>query len=66
MCYIELHVLNYSYSTTNKMHLLSQIIYSCKTLYMFWTVFSAIIRISKLRICSFEILMMAGKTARNM
>jgi len=25
----------YSYSTTNKMHLLSQIIYFCKTLYMF-------------------------------
>jgi hypothetical protein len=25
----------YSYSTTNKMHLLSQIIYSCKTLYVF-------------------------------
>jgi len=27
-----------SYSTTNKIHLLSQIIYSCKTLYMFRTV----------------------------
>jgi hypothetical protein len=26
-----------TYSTTNKMHLLSQIIYSCKTLYMFWS-----------------------------
>jgi hypothetical protein len=31
--------LSYSYSTTNKMHLLSQIIYSCKTLYMFWSIF---------------------------
>jgi hypothetical protein len=40
----------YSYSTTNKMHLLSQIIYSCKTLYMFRTVFLSIIRSSKLRI----------------
>ena len=36
----------YSYSTTNKMHLLSQIIYSCKTLYMFRTVFPSIIRSS--------------------
>jgi len=40
----------YSYNTTNKMHLLSQIIYSCKTLYMFRTVFLSIIRSSKLRI----------------
>ena len=40
----------YSCSTTNKMHLLSQIIYSCKTLYMFRTVFPSIIRSSKLRI----------------
>jgi len=40
----------YSYSTTNKMHLLSQIIYSCKTIYMSWTVFPSIIRSSKLRI----------------
>ena len=40
----------YSYSTTNKMHLLSQIIYSCKTLYIFRTVFPSIIRSSKLRI----------------
>jgi hypothetical protein len=32
------------------MHLLSQIIYSCKTLYMFRTVFLSIIRSSKLRI----------------
>ena len=40
----------YSYSTTNKMHLLSQIIYSCKTLYMFRTVFPSIINSSKLRI----------------
>ena len=39
-----------SYSTTNKMHLLSQIIYSCKTLYMFRTVFPSIIWSSKLRI----------------
>jgi len=28
-------IVMFSYSTTNKMHLLSQIIYSCKTLYMF-------------------------------
>jgi hypothetical protein len=35
-----------SYSTTNKTHLLSQIIYSCKMLYMFWTVFLSIIRSS--------------------
>jgi len=32
------------------MHLLSQIIYSCKTLYMFRAVFPSIIRSSKLRI----------------
>ena len=40
----------YYYSTTNKMHLLSQIIYSCKTLYMFRTVSPSITRSSKLRI----------------
>jgi len=90
----------YSYSTTNKMHLLSHIICSCKTLYMFRTVFPSIIRRSKLRIqqrymsnscccqfhlipdnsrqqqqlfdiyrcCirSFELLIMDGKTVRNM
>jgi len=39
-----------SYSTTKKMPLLSQIIYSCKTLYMFRTVFPSINRSSKLRI----------------
>jgi hypothetical protein len=33
---------------TNKIHLLSQIIYSCKTLCMFRTVFPSIIRSSKL------------------
>jgi len=43
------HVLS-SYSTTNTMHLLSQIIYYCKTLCMFRTVFPSIIRSSKLRI----------------
>jgi hypothetical protein len=48
--YAPLEPLNYSYSTTNKMHLLSQIIYSCKTLYMFRTVFPSIIRSPKLRI----------------
>ena len=37
---------------TNKMHLLSQIICSCKTLYMLRTVFPSIIRSSKLRISS--------------
>jgi len=47
------------------MHLLSQIIYSFKTLYMFRAVFPAIIRISKLHIRSFEILMMAEKTVQN-
>jgi len=41
--------LTYSYSTTNNMHLLPQIIYSCKTFYMFRTVFPSIIRSSKLR-----------------
>jgi hypothetical protein len=40
----------YSYSTINKKHLLPQIVYSCKTLYMFWTVFSSIIRSTKLHI----------------
>jgi hypothetical protein len=40
----------YSYSTTNNIHLLSQIIYSCKTLHMFRTVFPSIIWRSKLRI----------------
>jgi len=39
-----------SYSKTNKMHQFSQIIYSCKTLYMFRTVFSSIIRSSRLHI----------------
>jgi hypothetical protein len=41
---------DHSHSTTNKMHLLSQIICSCKTLYMFRTLFSSIIRSIKLRI----------------
>jgi hypothetical protein len=40
----------YSYSTTNNMHLLPQIIYSCKMLYMFLMVFPSIIRSSILRI----------------
>jgi hypothetical protein len=40
----------HSLSTTNKRHLLSQIIYFCKTLYMLQTVFPSIIRSSKLRI----------------
>jgi len=39
-----------SHSTTNKMLLLSQIIYLFKTLYIFRTVFPFIIRSSKLRI----------------
>jgi len=34
----------YSCSTTNRMHLLSQIIYSCKTLYTFRTVSPSIIK----------------------
>ena len=33
--FIGPYIVIYSYSTTNKMHQLSQIIYSCKTLYMF-------------------------------
>jgi len=37
----------YSHSTTNKTHLLSQIIYFCKKLYMFRMVFPSIIRSSK-------------------
>jgi hypothetical protein len=41
-------IIIYSYSTTNKMHLLPQIIYSCKMLCMFQTVFLSIIRSSKL------------------
>jgi len=43
-------IVMYLYSTTKKMHLLSQIIYSCKTLYMFRTVFPSIIGRSRLRI----------------
>ena len=39
----------YSHSTANKMHLLSQIIYSCKTLYTFGAVFPSIIGSPKLR-----------------
>ena len=99
-------MLTYFYNTTKKMHLLSQIIYSCKMLYMFRTVFPSIIRSSRLHIqqqayvkqlllaglrlnccsissqlpagssscltyacfymCSLELLMMDGKTVRNM
>jgi len=50
MKYLSFEVTFSSYSTTNKMHMSSQIIYSCKTLYMFRTVFPSIIRSSKLRI----------------
>jgi hypothetical protein len=50
--YITLH--RHSYSTSNKMHLLSQIIFSCKTLYMFQTVFPPIIRSTKLPIQQWE------------
>jgi len=50
MIFVGLCIVMYSYSTTNKMRLLSQIIYSCKTLYMFRTVSPPIIRSSKLRI----------------
>jgi hypothetical protein len=35
LIFTDLCIVIYFYSTTNKMHLLSQIIYSCKTLYMF-------------------------------
>jgi hypothetical protein len=87
-------VVIYSDSTIIKKHLLFQIIYSCKTLYMFRTVFTSIIRSSNLRIqhqvyvkllllpaaagsssslthtccCirSFKLLMMDGKTVRNL
>jgi hypothetical protein len=48
--FIGLCIVLYSYSTTNKLYLLSQIIYSCKTLYMFLMVFPSIIRSSKLHI----------------
>ena len=50
LIFINPCIVIYSYSTTNKMHLLSQIIYSCKTFYMFQTVFPSTIRSSKLRI----------------
>jgi hypothetical protein len=40
----------YFYSTTKKRQPLSQFIYSCKTLYMFRTVFPSIIRSLKVRI----------------
>jgi len=43
-------VVIYSYSTTNKMRLLSEIIYSCTTLCIFRRVFPSIIRSSELRI----------------
>jgi hypothetical protein len=43
-------IIIYSHSTTNKMLLLSQIIYLFKTLYIFRTVVPFIIRSSKLRI----------------
>jgi len=33
--FVEPYILIYCYSTTKMMHLLCQIIYSCKTLYMF-------------------------------
>jgi hypothetical protein len=78
----------YSYSTTNKMHLLSQILYSCKTLYMFRSfrpspgaekcVYSnrymsnssspIAAAVQRIPCClrSFELLMMDGKTVRNM
>jgi hypothetical protein len=36
---IQINYCVFSYSTTNKMNLLSRIIYSCKTLYVFRTVF---------------------------
>ena len=50
LIFIGLCIVIYLSSTTNKMHLLSQIIYSCKTLYIFQTVFPSIIRSSKLRL----------------
>jgi len=50
LVFIGLCIVIYYYITTNKINLLSQIIYSCKTLYMFRTVFPSIIRSLKLRI----------------
>ena len=50
LIFVDPCIVIYSYSTTNKMHLLSQIIYSCKTLYVYLTVVQSIIRSSKLRI----------------
>jgi hypothetical protein len=47
--YSEYVLVFFSYSTTNKMHLLSPIIYDCESFYMFRTVFPSIIRSSKLR-----------------
>jgi len=48
--YFTENIARCSSSTINKMHLLYQIIYSCKTLQIFRTVFPSIIRSSKLRI----------------
>jgi len=50
MEYLSQILASHTYCTTNKIPLLSQIIYSCKTLYMFRTVFPSIIRSSKLHI----------------
>jgi hypothetical protein len=48
--FMELRGVTIFYSTINNIHLLSQIIYSCETLYIFRTVFPSIIRSSKLRV----------------
>jgi len=50
LIFILPYIVIYSYSTANKMQLLSQIIYSCKKLYIFRTIFPSVIRSSKLRI----------------
>jgi len=44
LIFIGPRIVIYSYSTTNKMHLLSQTIYSCKMLYMFRVVFPSIVK----------------------
>jgi len=79
LIFTALCIVIYSYSTTNQIHLLSQIIYSCKTRYMFRTVFLSIIKkvpshpweqqLFDIYLCcihSFELLMMDRKTVRNM
>jgi len=50
LIFIDPCIVIYSYSTTTNMHLFSQFICSCRTLYMLRTAFPSTIRSSKLRI----------------